>query len=66
MPIPEFPWKEVKELRNALGITQVQMAEQLGVSRVLVAAWESGRNVPRGPAAILLSQLQARLALEKK
>lgn len=66
MPAPIFPAKEVKPLREAQGLTQEQFAEQLGVSRVLVTHWETGRQIPRGPAAILLAQLKGRLALAKE
>lgn len=50
---------ELKALRAALTLTQGQLAERLGVSRVTVTAWEVGRNSPKGPTVMLLRMLQA-------
>ncbi len=35
------------ETRVGAGMNQAQLAEALGVSREVVAAWESGAEVPR-------------------
>ena len=45
-------WKEVKglkigDLRKAVGMTQVKLAEILGVSQSTVAQWESGEVMPK-------------------
>jgi len=61
-----FPAEKVKPLRERFGWTQHQLAEYLDVSRPLVARWETGNLTPNGPAAILLSQLQAREDLVEK
>jgi transcriptional regulator with XRE-family HTH domain len=45
--------RTIKELREAAGLTQLQLALQLGVTPSAVYAWESGRNEPRA------SQLKA-------
>lgn len=37
----------IKELRKDAGLTQVQLADALGVSQSTVAAWESGEKYPR-------------------
>jgi putative transcriptional regulator len=66
MSVPTFRVHKVKPLREFLGFTQTEFAEQLGVTQGLVAMWESGQRIPRGPAAILLSQMQARVELEEK
>lgn len=48
--------KTVKRIRQQVGLTQVELAESLGVHRVTVAKWETGAlPVPR-MAAILLRQ----------
>ena len=36
----------LQELRNEKGITQEQLAEQLGVSNRTVSRWETGSNMP--------------------
>lgn len=66
MAIPTYPASKVRPLRKRLALTQQDLADQLGVSQALIAHWETGRAVPSGPAAILLSQLEARAALEEK
>lgn len=47
---------DVRRLREKLGLTQVQLADALGVDQGTVSKWENGGK-PRGPAAILLKNL---------
>ena len=54
----EVPNEKVREIRVSLGLTQVELAKEVGVSQPLVAMWESGDRIPSGPAAIILSQLR--------
>jgi len=44
-------------MREALGYTQAELAERMGVTRATVANWESGRAPCSGTAAILLTAL---------
>jgi DNA-binding transcriptional regulator YiaG len=37
-----------KAIRLGVGVTQQQLADELGVDRVTVARWESGERTPRG------------------
>ena len=37
----------IRELREAAGITQEALAMDLGVSRVAVVQWESGKKTPQ-------------------
>jgi DNA-binding transcriptional regulator YiaG len=52
--------KRVVKLRQALGLTQQQLADRIGAQQPTVARWESGKNQPRG------ANLKALLELEKK
>ncbi|MEV0737185.1 helix-turn-helix domain-containing protein [Streptomyces sp. NPDC050549] len=45
-PLP--PPKERRRLREAVSLTQAQLATRVGVSRATVRAWETGRTTPRG------------------
>ncbi len=36
----------VREIRQRLGLTQTQLAQELGVSYQSVNRWENGRNMP--------------------
>lgn len=56
-PIKEYVSEEIKEIRRTANLTQRTLAEFLGVSSKAVEAWESGRNVPSGPACRLLSMI---------
>ncbi|MFI8999632.1 helix-turn-helix domain-containing protein [Streptomyces sp. NPDC053541] len=40
--------KERRRLREALSLSEEQVAEALGVTRATVRAWETGRSAPRG------------------
>lgn len=57
-PVPDFEATEIKNIRNELGMTQVLFAGFMGVSTKTVEAWESGRNMPDGPARRILAMLK--------
>jgi len=57
-PLPDYRGKEIKKIRNQLGLTQPIFAYIFGVSIKTVEAWESGRNQPAGPAQRMLSILE--------
>ena len=57
-PIPDFEAMEIKRVRNELGMTQVLFAGFMGVSTKTVEAWETGRNMPDGPARRILAMLK--------
>lgn len=59
VPIRGYEAKEIKDIRNALGMTQAVFATFMGVSKKTVEAWESGRNMPDGPARRLFAIIQA-------
>lgn len=52
--------QRVVKLRKALGLTQEQLAEQIGAQRSTVARWELGTHEPRG------GYLKSLIELEKK
>lgn len=54
------PLINVVQLREALGWTQQQLAAACGVDRSTVSKWES-EPPTKGPALILLRQLQERV-----
>ena len=49
--------KELKELRQKLGLTQTQMAEKLGITLSAIFKLESGENNMSKPVAILAQYL---------
>jgi len=54
--------QELKRIREGLGLTQEQLAEEIGVHRVTIAKWEAGdRGIPEPVARLLL-----RIQTEKK
>ncbi len=57
-PVPNFNSSRIKEIRNKLKLSQSTFATILGVSIKTVEAWESGRNIPQGPAQRILSLME--------
>jgi putative transcriptional regulator len=45
---------DIKAIRGAMGLTQVQFAALLGISVNTLRNWEQGRREPEGPARVLL------------
>ena len=52
---------EIRAIRKVLGLTQEQLARELGVSWASVTNWERGRNKPSPLAAYRLEQIRSRL-----
>ena len=50
----------LRRLRSSLGLSQEQLARQLGVSFATVNRWESGRTQPSAKAQSALAQLETR------
>jgi transcriptional regulator with XRE-family HTH domain len=44
---------EFKRIREAMGLTQEELAELLGVTRVSVARYETSRRIPETVARLL-------------
>jgi DNA-binding transcriptional regulator YiaG len=52
----------VRALRERLGMTQRQLADELGVRQQTVSEWETGAYQPRGASARLLRIVAERAA----
>lgn len=46
----------IQSLRKTKGISQEQLADELGVSRQAVSKWESGQSMPDIEKIILMSE----------
>ncbi|HON80240.1 MAG TPA: helix-turn-helix domain-containing protein [Spirochaetota bacterium] len=57
-PLPHYTSIKIKEIRNRLNLSQPTFAKILGVSIKTIEAWESGKNIPQGPAQRMLSLLE--------
>ena len=53
----------LKELRMIAHISQIELAEQLHVSRAAVANWETGRTRPEARSCSVMLRTMARWAL---
>lgn len=49
--------QRIKTLRESKGMTQAELAKQLGITRSSVNAWEMGISVPSTQYVVELSQL---------
>ncbi len=47
--------QRIQALRQHLGLTQRELAEQLGTRQQTISEWETGMYRPRGASATLLS-----------
>lgn len=47
--------KEIKEIRDSLGLSQEALAERVGVHTRTIQNWESGGKIPKSKDAILCS-----------
>jgi DNA-binding transcriptional regulator YiaG len=52
--------ESIQALRQHLGLTQQEMAEQLGTRQQTISEWETGMYMPRGASATLLSLVAER------
>ncbi len=54
----------IRALRQHLGLTQVGMAEHLGIRQQTVSEWETGQYEPRGTSVTLLRMVAERSRFE--
>ncbi len=56
--------RRIRALRSHLGLTQVQLAGELGVRQQTVSEWETGQYEPRGTSVTLLGMVAERSKFE--
>lgn len=61
--VREIPEVSVHDVRERLGLSQLEFARAFGVSVDTLQNWEQGRRVPRGPARVLLTIIDQEPAL---
>lgn len=49
--------ENITQLRKAMGLSQEQLAEQVGVSRQSISKWETGQSAPELDKLVLLSKI---------
>jgi DNA-binding transcriptional regulator YiaG len=54
----------VRALREHLGLTQQEMADQLGTRQQTISEWETGMYQPRGASSTLLTMVAERAGFE--
>ena len=54
--------KQIRKIREVLGLTQQQLADFIGASQVAVARWETGVHKPRGANLKALKELAQKAA----
>ena len=54
---PRWDKERVQSLRRHLGLTQQELAKQMGTRQQTISEWETGMYQPRGASATLLSML---------
>jgi len=61
---PQWDNQRIQALRQHLGLTQRELAEQLGTRQQTISEWEVGRYRPRGTSSTLLSIIAERARFE--
>ena len=54
----------VRALRDHMGLTQQEMANQLGTRQQTISEWETGMYQPRGASSTLLTMVAERAGFE--
>jgi DNA-binding transcriptional regulator YiaG len=54
----------IRALRNHMGMTQQELADELGMRQQTISEWETGMYRPRGGTATLLSIIAERANFE--
>lgn len=57
---PVWNAQQVRALRQHLGLTQEQMAGEMGTRQQTISEWETGQYQPRGTSARLLTLIAER------
>jgi DNA-binding transcriptional regulator YiaG len=61
---PSWDAGKVKALRNHLGMTQDELAQELGTRQQTISEWETGTYRPRGMSERLLGVVAARAGFD--
>jgi DNA-binding transcriptional regulator YiaG len=61
---PTWDAGKVRELREHLGLTQQQLADELGARQQTISEWETGMYRPRGLSERLLSLIAERAGFQ--
>jgi DNA-binding transcriptional regulator YiaG len=61
---PTWDAGQVRALRQHLGVSQRELAEELGTRQQTVSEWETGLYQPRGTSARLLTLVAERAGFE--
>jgi DNA-binding transcriptional regulator YiaG len=56
----------VRALREHMGLTQQEMADQLGTRQQTISEWETSMYQPRGASSTLLTMVAERAGFEYK
>jgi DNA-binding transcriptional regulator YiaG len=66
MSVEKLNWDktQVKALRSHMGLTQSEMADEMGVRQQTISEWETGMYKPRGSSSKLLTIIAERANFE--
>ena len=60
----DWDGSKVRALRQHMGLTQQEMAQQLGTRQQTISEWETGMYKPRGASSTLLTIVAERAGFE--
>ncbi|OGO02156.1 MAG: hypothetical protein A2Y72_02140 [Chloroflexi bacterium RBG_13_53_26] len=56
--------EQIRALRQHLGFTQQQMADELGTRQQTISEWETGMYEPRGTSSTLLTMIAEKASFD--
>ncbi|HIE17854.1 MAG TPA: XRE family transcriptional regulator [Dehalococcoidia bacterium] len=62
----EWNGRQIRALRQHLGLTQAELAQELGTRQQTISEWETEMYHPRGTAATLLTLVAERCGFRYK
>jgi DNA-binding transcriptional regulator YiaG len=62
----DWDYKSINALRKHLGLTQQELADELGTRQQTISEWETGMYKPRGTSNTLLTIVAERAGFEYK
>lgn len=63
---PQWDSEQIRALRQHLGMTQRELADNLGTRQQTISEWEIGMYQPRGASSTVLSMVAERAKFEYK
>ena len=55
--MPKLSYKRYEELRDKAGMTNSEVAREIGTSHAIISYWKNGKRIPKVDKIILIAKL---------